>query len=57
MKGIKEAPTRTSSVPFVHCGEDHDVTHLSIGSGIRHADIPHEHVRQHMGPMVVRGLW
>lgn len=48
----------TFPVPFLHFGgEDHNVTHLRIRSGIKHADIPHEYVRRHMGPVVVRGLW
>ncbi len=34
-----------------------DISTLSIQVGIQFADIPHDFVRKHMGPIVVRGLW
>jgi hypothetical protein len=34
-----------------------DKSTLHIRAGIKSAEIEHEYVRQHMGPMVVRGLW
>jgi hypothetical protein len=34
-----------------------DVGSLTITEGVRVADLEHPYVREHMGPIVVRGLW
>jgi len=34
-----------------------DPSTLRVREGIRPADIEHRHVREHMGPSVIRGLW
>lgn len=34
-----------------------DLGSLRITEGIRVADLEHWYVREHMGPIVVRGLW
>ncbi|MGC1273600.1 MAG: hypothetical protein WBC44_07845 [Planctomycetaceae bacterium] len=34
-----------------------DVSLVKVIENVRVDDLEHEHVRQHMGPIVVRGLW
>ncbi len=34
-----------------------DAATLRVREGVRPADIEHAYVREHMGPIVVRGLW
>ena len=34
-----------------------DIGSLRITENVRVADLEHPHVREHMGPIVVRGLW
>jgi hypothetical protein len=34
-----------------------DTSTLRVREGIKPIDIEHHHVREHMGPIVVRGLW
>lgn len=34
-----------------------DLGLLAVAEGIRVADLEHPHVREHMGPIAVRGLW
>ena len=35
----------------------HDTRALRVRADIKQADIEHQHVREHMGAIVVRGLW
>lgn len=34
-----------------------DASTLKVREGVRPEDIEHSYVREHMGPIVVRGLW
>ena len=34
-----------------------DLGELRVIQRIRYRDVPNDHVRNHMGPIVVRGLW
>jgi len=34
-----------------------DTSTLRVREGVRPSDIEHRYVREHMGPIVVRGLW
>ena len=34
-----------------------DASTLRVREGVRPTDIEHRHVREHMGPIIIRGLW